>query len=177
MENKRDIAVEISLGPNDIYSPFQWSPGNLARWVGALVLIWIFYDLIHGSSDALLSLPTGGSILAVVVVLVVFILLGLLLFPYLRLLADFKKFPAMRSPHRLTFSETGIKIESEVANSDCKWSLIQKAFETRSLFVLVYTTRGAMYVPKRCLASRDDIVRLREIIRENLPGKWRLRRE
>jgi YcxB-like protein len=177
METKRDVTVGISLKPTDVYSPFQWSRGNVARWIAALVLIWLFYDLIHGSSDALLSFPSGGSILAVLVVLVVFILLALLLFPYLRLLADFRKFPAMRSTHRLTFSEGGIKIESEVANSDCKWSLIQKAFETKSLFVLVYTTRGAMYVPKRCFGSHDEVLRLREIIQENLPGKWRLRRE
>lgn len=169
--------MDVSLRPNDVYTPFQWSRQNLARWVTALFLCWLLYDLLHNSSEALLSFPSGQSILEVVVVLAVFIVLGLVLFPYLRLLAQFRKFPATRAPRRLTFGPNGIRIESEVANSDCKWALIQKVFETNSLFVLSYTSGGAMYVPKRCLASHDEVLRLREIFRENLPQKWRLRRD
>lgn len=171
MESNYVVSVEVGLRPNDVYTPFHWSRENLARWVAALFLAWIFYDLLHNRSDTLLSFQTGGSSLAVAILLAVFIVLGLLLFPYLRVLANLRKFPAMGAAHRLTFGPDSIKIESEAANSDCKWSLIQKAVETSSLFVLVFTTHGAMYVPKRSFSSHDEIVRLREIIRDALPGQ------
>ena len=68
------------LRPNDVYTPFLWSGGNLARWVSACVLCYIFYDLFTRSSEALRSFEGGNSILAVLVLLAVLILLGLLVF-------------------------------------------------------------------------------------------------
>jgi hypothetical protein len=35
MENKCDVVVEVDLKPNDVYTPFRWDRGNLARWVTA----------------------------------------------------------------------------------------------------------------------------------------------
>ena len=77
----------------------------------------------------------------------------------------------------VTFSPTGIRIESEDANVDCKWSIVKRVMETRGLFLLLYTTAGAMYLPKRCFASHEDIERLRQIIIENFRGRWQLRRD
>lgn len=177
MEPPRDVTVEVSLRPNDVYTPFRWDGGNVARWVSAFVLSLIFYDLYKGSSEALLSFPDGKSIMAILWVLVAFILLALLIFPYLRVLAFFRKSPAMKKPRRLIIGTTGIKIESEDVNSDYKWSLIQRAYETKRLFVLMHTTFSAIYIPKRCFTSPDDVLRLREIIRQSVQGKWRLRRD
>jgi hypothetical protein len=171
-----DVTVEIRLKPNDVYTPLQWSWGNLARWVSAAVLCYGFHDLYTRSMETLRSFEGGQSILAILVLLFVFILLGLLLFPYLRVLALFRK-PAMRRPRVVTFSPTGIRIESEDANVDCKWSIVKRVMETRGLFLLLYTTAGAMYLPKRCFASHEDIERLRQIIIENFRGRWQLRRD
>jgi hypothetical protein len=177
MEPVRDVIVEVNLKPNDVFTPFRWERANVIRWVTSGVLTLIFYDLFKSSSDALLSFSGGRSILDIVFVLVAFILLALLLFPYLRLLAFFRASPAIKKPRRLTFGTAGIKSESEDVTSYFKWSAIQRALETRGLFVLTQTKYTAIYVPKRCFASRDEIVRLREIIRDSLPGKWRLRRD
>jgi hypothetical protein len=171
-----EVIVEIKLKPNDVYTPLQWSRVNIARWVSAAVLCYGFYDLYTHSTEALRFFDGGQSILAILVLLFVFILLGLLLFPYLRVLALFRK-SAMRRPRLVTFSPTGITIESEDANVDCKWSIVKRVMETRSLFLLLYTTAGAMYLPKRCFASHEDIVRLRQIISENFKGRWQLRRD
>src|SRR5579871_1124136 len=130
MDSSSEVSVNVSLRPNDVYTPFQWSRQNLIRWVAGLFLMWLFYDLLHDRSDTLLSVESGVSILAVAIILAVFVVFGLLLFPYLRVLANFRRFPAMKASHRLTFGPGGIRIESEVANSDCKWSLVQKALET-----------------------------------------------
>jgi hypothetical protein len=140
MEPPRDVVVEVSLKPNDVYTPFRWDRGNVIRWVTSVVLTLIFYDLYKNSSEAILSFPDGRSIMAVLFVLMAFILLALLIFPYLRVLAFFRKSPAMKKPRHLTFGTAGIKIDSDDANSNYKWSMIQRAFETRGLFVLTQTT-------------------------------------
>ncbi|HVS74584.1 MAG TPA: YcxB family protein [Candidatus Acidoferrales bacterium] len=177
MEPTPDVIVEINLRPSDIYTPFQWDRANVSRWVCAAVLSWIFYDLYNRSSETLLSFSGGRSIMVIVVLLMALVLFGLLLFPYLRVRANFREFPKMKILHRVTFGATGVGMWSEDSNTDCKWSVFERVVETRTVFAFTYSTGGAIYVPKRCFAARDDILRLREIIRANLPEKWHLRRD
>jgi hypothetical protein len=177
MEDNRVVVVDVVLKPNDVYTPFRWDRGNLARWVTALLLCMIFYDLYKDSRDTILSFQGGQSTLAIIALLVLFILLGLLLFPYLRVRGMFRGSPAMKKARRYTFGTAGITTQSDDANSDCKWSLFLRVFETPSVFVFSLTTHAAIYVPKRCFASSHDVARVRELIRENMPGKWRLRRD
>jgi hypothetical protein len=176
MEDNRFVVVDVDLRPNDVYTPFRWDRGNLARWVTAIVLCLIFYDLYKSSRETILSFQGGESILAIMALLVLLILFGLLLFPYLRVRAMFRKSPGMTKTRRYTLGTTGITIRSDDANSDCKWSLFQRAFETPSVFVLSQTTRHGTYIPKRCFASSHDVALVRYLIRENMPGRWRLRR-
>jgi hypothetical protein len=175
MENSRVVVVDVDLRPHDVYTPFRWDRHNLARWVASVVLCYIFYDLYEGSRATILSFQSGESILAIIALLVLFILSALLLFPYLRVRAMFRKSPALTKTRRYTFGTTGVAIHSEDATSDCRWSLFQRAVETPSVFVFSQTLRGGTYIPKRCFASSDDIVRLRDLIRENMPGKCKLR--
>ena len=176
MDPTPGVVVEVNLRPNDVYTPFRWERGNLARWVTSIVLCLIFYDLYRSSRATILSFQGGESILAIIALLVLFILLGLLLFPYLRLRAMFRKYPAMAKTRRYTFCTTGITIQSDDATSDCKWSLFEKAYETPGIFIVSITSHQGTYIPKRCFASPDDVVRVRDLVRENMPGRWRLRR-
>jgi len=177
MGASRDIVVEVDLRPNDVYTPFRWDRGNLSRWVAAIVICLIFFDLCRNSSAALLSFPDGKSILAVVVLLMILILCGLLVFPYLRVRAVFRKSPALTKRRRYTFRASGITIQSDDANSDLKWSLFQRAVETPGIFAFSVSSHHATYIPKRCFSSSDDVARMRELIRGNMPGKSQLRRD
>jgi hypothetical protein len=176
MEDNRVVVVDVDLRPNDVYTPFRWDRNNLARWIASIVLCMIFYDLYKSSRATILSFQGGESILAIIALLVLFILLGLLVFPYLRVLAMFRKSPALTKTRRYTFGTTGITIKSDDATSDCKWSLYQRAVETPNVFVFSLTTHHGTFVPKRCFTSPDDVARVRDLIRENMPGRWRLRR-
>jgi YcxB-like protein len=176
MEDNRVVVVDVALRPNDVYTPFLWSRGNIARWVTAIVLCSIFYGLYKSSRETILSFQGGESILAIMALLVLLILFGLLLFPYLRVRAMFRNSPGMTKTRRYTLGNTGITMRSDDANSDCKWSLFQQAFETPSVFVLSRTTHHGTYIPKRCFGSSDDVALLRDLIRENMPGRWQLRR-
>jgi YcxB-like protein len=175
MEDTRDVVVDVDLRPNDVYTPFRWDRGNLARWVTSIVLCLIFYDLYKSSRATILSFQGGESILAIIALLVLFILSGFLLFPYLRMRSMFRKSPNIRKTRRYTIGATGITIQSDDSTSDCKWSLFQRAVEMPTVFVFSLTPYQGTYVPKRCFASADDIGRVRRLIRENMPGKWRLR--
>jgi YcxB-like protein len=177
MEDNLSVVVEVGLRPHDVYTPFRWGRGNLARWVTSIVLCLIFYDLYRGSRATILSFQGGESILTVVALLVLFILFALLLFPYLRMRAMFRKSPAMSKARQYTFGPPGITVQSDDATSDCKWSLFQRAGETRQVFIFWQTSYGGTYIPKRCFASPHDISRMRELIRANMPGRCQLRRD
>jgi len=170
------IRIEVELRPHDVYTPFTWSRGNLVRWVAAGLLGYIFYDLFTRGSDSLRSFPGGDSLLAVAVLLAVLILCGLLLFPYLRMRAAFRKSAYLRKRRTYTFSPENVRIESEDATTECKWTLFERIEETPSVFVLSFAgSRGGGYVPRRCFASREELLRLRELFRSKRSERLKVR--
>ena len=177
MDENRELVVDVALLPNDVYTPFLWSRDNLARWVSAFILSLIFFDLYKNQSATLLSFPDGEAIRAIVAILMLFVLLTLLIFPYLRMRAMFRKSPAMTKTRHYTFRAAGITIQSDDANTDCKWSVFQRVVETPSVFVFWQTSRSAVYIPKRCFTGPQDVALMRALIRENMPGQWQLRND
>jgi hypothetical protein len=175
MDDNRSVVVDVDLKPNDVYTPFQWNRNNVFRWITSIVLCLIIRDLYKDSRETILSFDGGQSILAIVALLVLLILFGLLVFPYLRVRAVFRKYPAMTKTRRYTINAAGITMQSEDATTECKWSLFVRAVETRTVFVLSQTAYAGTYIPKRCFVSSDDATLVRDLIRENMPGKWRLR--
>jgi hypothetical protein len=103
--------------------------------------------------------------------------MGLLLFPYLRVLAFFRGTPNVTRPRRVTFRTDIILFESAEAKSECKWMFFSRVIETPTGFVFSQGKAGGTYIPKRCLPSHEDIVLLRTLIRENFKGKKVLRRD
>ncbi len=177
MNDSRELTVEFTLKPADIYSPFRWDRENLARWVIAALFCYIFYDVCTRSADTLRSFDGGTSIFAIVVLLFLFLLFGLLLFPFLRMRAIFNGTPTAAIPRRVTFRADAIQFESAIAKSECKWTLFSRVFETPRVFVFAQGKAGGTYIPKRCFATKQDIESLRQLIRENFSGKATLRRD
>ena len=176
-ESNAEVVAVVDLRPNDVYTPFLWSRGNLARWVSACVLCYIFYDLFVRGSDALRSCQSGDSILAILVLVAILILLGLLVFPYLRVRAAFRKSNYLTKPRTYKFAPSGVKIEADDSTTECKWALFRKIVETRKVFLLMYDGRAGAYLPKRCLRSREEVKLLRQLIQEHAPPNWELRRD
>jgi YcxB-like protein len=177
LESNPEVVAVVNLRPNDVYTPFLWSRGNLARWVSACVLCYIFYDLFTRGSEALRSFEGGNSILAILVLLAILILLGLLVFPYLRMYAAFRRSNYLSKPRTYTFAVNGVRIESDDSTTECKWALFRKIVETRKVFLLMYDGSAGAHLPKRCLRSPEEVQRLRQLIREHAPPNWELRRD
>ena len=170
MESPGEVTVNVQLKPHDVYTLFQWDRNNLARWVVAIVLCWIFYDIYKNGSDPLRSFPDSGSIIAVLISLLAFILFGLLLFPYLRVRARFGKRPRLKKNIKYIINTDGMRFDSADGSGAFKWSAFDRIVETKKVFAL-----GNIYIPKRCLASETDAAILRQLICANFKGKLYLR--
>lgn len=169
------VVVDVDLKPHDVYTPFLWSQKNVARWAAAIFLCPIFYILYERLSATILSFPTGRSTLVAIVALMVSVLVGLLLFPYVRMRCLFRKSPALTKTRRYTVSARGITIQSDDASGEYKWSLFQRVVETRNVFAFFTSSWSGIYVPKRCFTSQEDIPRMRDVVRQQMPAKYRLR--
>jgi hypothetical protein len=65
-------------------------------------------------------------------------------------------------------SPAGINIETSVAKASLQWRAILQVVETKSSFLLFSAANIAHTLPKRCLATSDDIRALRELLRTNV---------
>ncbi len=81
----------------------------------------------------------------------------------------------MRKTRRFTFSPEGVLWDSEDARVECKWSLFARILETNHTFMFFQAPHLATHVPKRCFANHEQIVAVRQIIKTNFRGKWRLK--
>ena len=167
MEDHSEITVEIRLQPSDVYDPFRWSRRNLFRWVFALFACFLAYDLRRFWTASI------STLLAVLLVFA-FVLFVSFFLPWLSVQSLFRKYPAFRKARRFSFSNDGVRLESEDAQGHYKWSLFSRIAETPKTFFLMQTTRSATYVPKRCLKA-EEIPVLRHLIRQNFTGKLTLR--
>jgi len=177
MQDTRDVVVDVDLKPHDVYTPFSWSRRNVIRWVASIVICLIVYDLYRNSRETILSFDGGGSILAIMALLLAFVLCGLLLFPYLRMRALFRKSQILTKTRRHTIGDAGIATKSDDTTTESKWSAFDNVIETPKVFAFALSPFQAMYIPKRCFASTDDIARVRDLVRANLPGKSKLRND
>jgi hypothetical protein len=168
-----ELTVDITLQPQDIFQPFIVSWSNVVRWVLALFACYLIYMTrpiwLAGSQ------PGTASGLLEPFLFCALLFFAIFSWPYIRIRSMFHKFPTMRRPCRVSFSAEGMHIESEDAQGDFKWSLFYQIWETPKTFLFMQTTRGAVYIPKRCLHTSDDIAILRRLIRDNFTGKRRLR--
>lgn len=178
MDQASTVTVEVrQIKLNDVYTPLDYNRQNVVRWTVAAVIAYAVYDVCFAPGNRMTGLPDSGSISAVLVTLAVFIVLGLVLFPYLRLASLMRKVPGFRKPIKFVFSAEGLRFVSEDANGECKWSVFIQAIETRKSFVFSQTGHGGTYIPKRFFSSPADILSLRQLICENFKGKRTLRRD
>ena len=165
MEPRSELIVEVSLRPTDVYDPFMWSWQNLVRWVIVVFVCLLIYDNRSKVAPPLLLLAAGITCVA------------LFLYPYLRLRSMIRNSPGFRIPRRLFIDSDGLRLESENARGDYKWSFFKRIIESPKSFLFLQTTYSATYIPKRCLTGSDDVASLRQLIRANFRGKFTLRND
>jgi len=165
------VNVQCALRRSDVYQPLAYSWPSVIRWA----LVVFGFIMLYGPGSGSLWGDAGAGEKAVwlagFAVFVVFLL------PWLSVQIMIRKYPAIWRSRSLSFSSEGMHLESEDARADYRWSVFYRINETSTLFLLMPTASTAVYVPKRCISSQEDIKVVRQLIRENFQGKKGLRSE
>lgn len=175
METQYEVAIEVSLQPQDIYHALLLCWPNVIRWVLSLFAVYLIYDTREFWSSALTNPNRDAGVLAILLVGAA-ISLGWFFYPYFRVWSMFRSSPVLRSPRHIWFNREGIRVESEHGRAEYKWSIFQKIVESRNTFFFMQTPyyASSFYVPKRCL-SKSATSSLRGAIRANFRGASKLR--
>jgi hypothetical protein len=176
MASHPHLTAEFTLQSNDVYDPFRWTWGNIARWVITLFACFVAYDTRRFWLPAM-SGPGAWAGLLLALLLVGLLLFALFFRPWLRTRAMFREFPMLRKPYRVSFGPEGMHFESEGFQSEYEWSAFNRIVETPEMFILTRATRSHAWIPKRCLRKPSELLILRQLIRENFKGRSTLRRD
>ncbi len=169
VESDRNLTVQYALRPADVYDPFWYSWRNVIRWATVVLVCLLVYEAGPGWSSAYFGITIKPT--ASIPVLIGASLFILFLLPWLRVQAMFRKYPALGRLRSVSLGTEGLHAESDDARGDYKWSIFRRVVETPKVFVFMATSRAGTYLPKRCLATRDEVVKLRRLIRENFSGQ------
>ena len=131
--------------------------------------------MLFSSEATIDTFPDAASIKLLILALLALIVFGLVLFPYLRWLALFRKTPSMKKVRTYTFTSEGVNCVTDDARYDCNWSVFTRIHESRRGFIFLLGAQG-IHVPRRYFSSHDDVLSLRQIIRDNFKGKTHLMR-
>jgi hypothetical protein len=150
-------------------------------------------DYVHGQRA---HLKTRAIYYVLLISGPVFVMLGIVLYPLIRLGAlpaiavgfgyllwpfvfftgmakrDFKKHPNLAGPKLLRASEDGLGIESENSRSENKWPLFTNFRETPRVFLLYVGATRFMIIPKRAF-SAAALDQFRALLSQHVAGRQR----
>src|SRR5579862_9267987 len=94
MEDTRNVTLQFTAGPADVYDPFLWSWQNIIRWVGTLCACVLIYD----KAPTWYSAHFDGEIRTALLIslLVILALFILFLLPWLAVKRTFRNYPNSR---------------------------------------------------------------------------------
>jgi hypothetical protein len=164
MQPQTQVVVDMTPEPKDYYRLFDYTWGNLYRWVFAALAVLLAFNAwkLWPSQDSNVMLCIIAALVAI------------FLWPWLRIRYQFRAYPAFRKQRRFTFDCEGVHFQSEDVRGDYKWSAFASIVETPRHFLFKQTRRSGTTIPKRYL-SESDIEILRKLLRDNFRGKRRIR--
>ncbi len=168
------IEVEVDLEMDDLvrasYALFFCRARFVLPLHGLLVLAGLAVAVTYsGEFD-------GSPALVVFGVMLLLILPGLALgLAYWSAASQFKRAAGHAATMSYRFSPAALEISSEARSGWLPWEAISEVFETKKSFLL-FLSPGEHYVlPKRCFPNADDVDRLRDLLREQVETRAKLR--
>jgi hypothetical protein len=79
-----------------------------------------------------------------------------------------------RHPMRRIVGAQGLRTECETTSTDVQWSGIHGVVETPEFFLFYVTPACAVQLPKRAIATPEEMDRLRSLLREQLRERAQL---
>jgi YcxB-like protein len=71
----------------------------------------------------------------------------------------------------VTLSPSGVSVACAAVKTESLWQTLLRVEETKEFFLFYLARNRAICLPKRCLASPDDIGRVRDTVRAYAPDK------
>ena len=94
--------------------------------------------------------------------------------PYLNAWTFRRESHCARHPMRRIISVEGLRAECDTTSADFRWQGIQGVVETPEFFLFYVTRSCAVELPKRVIASEDDLQRVRGVLKEQFGPRARL---
>jgi YcxB-like protein len=123
--------------------------------------------LLVGSAILLLWIPELRLVSGFSLGIAVLWLLAVYLSPRLQARMQFRRMPSAQSPMTMTFSDSGIRVQSQHYDSRVNWSTYIGWAEEKSVFVLFPQPRIYVPIPKRAFTVEQSN-EFREILRRNI---------
>ncbi len=171
MNTDAPILLEVSLTPKDLVTSPNRLVRNVFRWFFIVLGVFLLIELVDipGFRFHPLTHPWSfGILMAIATVAGIYL-------PYLQKIEMFKKFPTLGRSRRIEITPRGLQVESEDAKGEYKWPLFCEIEESDKNFLLKQTSAAAIYLPKRCFQSAEEIARFRSLLRAQYPGHLKLR--
>jgi hypothetical protein len=173
MENQNVVSIAVRMEKRDYLDLWRASPVRRISWIlipiGLFYLYWAFAVFMNEGYTE----QTASTILQFCFVSCL-ALVGVVAVPRLRTRLAFRG-PMFRDTRTFSVSEQGVNCDSELFNGLYRWGAFTAIRETKKSFVFFFSSVAAILIPKRCLATQDDLVRLREMVAKHFSGKKVLR--
>ncbi len=175
MEHASVVRVDVNPVVSDFYDLRRGSNIRYLDWILVLVgLLYAYFVLAEILNDGVgkanastVAMYSGVSLLA---------FFGVFFVRRMWVHLMFRHGPALQQTRKYSVSESGFEMHSEAMTCSFRWNAFARILETRRSFLFFLSPIFGMVVPKRCVPSPDDIVRLRDLVGHQFKGRLKLKR-
>jgi len=174
MTDPQSIELTVQLNQNDIYRAnvaIIWGRHKIHEWVGiaacAAVIGGFLFAVISSQTSEMPAIWSGSAF--GVMFAPVFLYAMVYGSSYSSAHSILRNTPALQGPTVWAFTENGISVVGPTARGELQWNSFLQVRETREQFLLYQSKNLANVIPKRSFATHEEISRLREMIRRQVP--------
>lgn len=171
--NENGITVKYTPTSSDFVRILIWYRWKRLAITFGIVLVVLFFITIYlANAKSKTQNPDAVQTLVITMIISPLVVTGL---TYLSIRRQAKKIEASAQASEVIFETDGIKMITPNASSESKWERYQKVFETKRDFIFFPQHNIFFGIPKRHFADGVEIGRLREILKQGLGKKAKLR--
>ena len=175
MNNRAEVEVVINLQLSDLLRANYWY--FFSKWSNRIIMVFFILMSVGSALAFLLSSSassTSYELYALVIMIVPVLLIAIVYFQAKRTFSNLKEF---QKNIQYTFAYDGYDVRDEKSSSHVSWDSILRGVETESSFNLFFHKILFHTVPKRCIRDDSDVRLMRDILKQNLGDKAKVKSE
>jgi len=169
IETNEPLIVDVDLKESDLQRANFWF--GLKSWSNRLMLVVMpiaaVLLMVRLDLTTILQKPFTATLIFVFLTFPPFYF-GFIWFKTKRGFASLRDF---QTQIQYAFSANGYHVRDAESSADISWHTILRAAESKHSFHLFFHKSFFHTIPKRCFKQRDDIVRLRDLLKRSLGAK------